>query len=674
MIGRIRSSRARYRDYQGRRWRKAHDPRTDRVLPVDTTRRDRFGYTTERRSAWRLIAAFRHQLRGCGRALVVILISSAIATVLGLLPLYGMKIIFDNALAAKPLPETYASWPGVPDDPRSLLWAVVTGMFVLTIFALGVRTYSNRAAFRLQRHIAVAARRRLLNHALRMPLHRLRQISSGGVSFVIRHDGNAIGDMVMFLIYEPWKAVIQLIGCFAVLAWADWRLLLGSLALLPLVYFAQRARVGRIRDMIQDTMSQDQSLDGLTSELFGGIRVIRGFGRERTVAARLVRRHHFVTRLQLLTWWLHRSTEIGWSVVIPLASGLLLGFGGLRVLHDAAAVQAGTLAPDQAFTVGTLIMFLAYLAWLLNPLASIARTSTHLQNALAGMNRAMDVFEEPIEVGDNGDKMVVDRDAVRGEVAMRGVSFTYPGSDEPVLQDIDLDVPAGHVVAFVGPSGAGKTTLTNLIARFHDPDRGCVLLDGRDIRELDPVSYRRCLALVEQDIFLFDGTIGENIACGNRRARPEQIAAAAEAAHAAEFIAELPDGYDTPVGERGLRLSGGQRQRIAIARAMLADPRVLILDEATSHLDPENEQLIQQSLATLMAGRTSFVIAHRLSTIRHADTIVILEDGRITERGPHEELMVTSPRYRRMIELQIGDENGAGSDKSATDKPRLHRA
>ena len=659
MIGRIRSSRARYREYQGRRWRKAHDPRSDRVLPVDTTRRDRFGYGTERRSAWQLIAAFRHQLRGCGRALAVILVSSAIATVLGLLPLYGMKVIFDNALAAKPLPEPYASWPGVPGDPKALLWTVVTGMFVLTLLALVVRTYSNRVAFRLQRHIAVAARRRLLNHALRMPLHRLRQLSSGGVSFIVRHDGNAIGDMVMFLIYEPWKAVIQLIGCFAVLAWADWRLLLGSLALLPLVYLAQRARVGRIRDMIQDTMSQDQNLDGLTSELFGGIRVIRGFGRERTVAARLVRRHHFVTRLQLLTWWLRRSTEIGWSIVIPLASGLLLGFGGMRVLQDVAAVQAGTLAPDQAFTVGTLVMFLAYLAWLLNPLASIARTSTHLQNALAGMNRALDVFEEPVEVDSQGGKIVVDRDSVRGEVAMHGVWFTYPGSDEPVLQGIDLDVSAGHVVAFVGPSGAGKTTLTNLIARFHDPDQGSVLLDGRDIRELDPVSYRRCLALVEQDIFLFDGTIGENIACGNRRATPEQIAAAAAAAHADGFIADLPDGYETPVGERGLRLSGGQRQRIAIARAMLADPRVLILDEATSHLDPENEQLIQQSLATLMADRTSFVIAHRLSTIRHADMIVVLEDGRITERGPHEHLMVSSPRYRNMIELQLGGENGA---------------
>jgi ATP-binding cassette subfamily B protein len=215
-------------------------------------------------------------------------------------------------------------------------------------------------------------------------------------------------------------------------------------------------------------------------------------------------------------------------------------------------------------------------------------------------------------------------------------------------------VPAGHTVALVGPSGAGKSTLTNLIARFYDPDRGTVRLDGVDVRQIDVRLFRRTLALVEQDIFLFDGTIGENIACGNRRASREQVVEAAKRAYAHEFIADLPQAYDTPVGERGLRFSGGQRQRIAIARATLADPNVLILDEATSHLDAENERLIQRSLASLMSGRTCFVIAHRLSTIRHADQIVIIEDGRISERGRHEELMLGNGRYRHMVELQVG--------------------
>ncbi len=280
------------------------------------------------------------------------------------------------------------------------------------------------------------------------------------------------------------------------------------------------------------------------------------------------------------------------------------------------------------------------------------------------MNRALDVLEEPVEAATQGAICNL-RPSGDGAVSLSDVWFTYPGSDEPVLRGIDLDVPAGQTVALVGPSGAGKSTLTNLIARFYDPDQGTVRLDGADVRLIDVRFCRKMMALVDQDIFLFDGTIGENIACGNRRASAREIVEAAKGAHAHEFITELPEGYNTSVGERGLRFSGGQRQRIAIARAMLADPKILILDEATSHLDPENERLIQQSLASLMAGRTCFVIAHRLSTIRHADQIVVLEEGRITERGRHEELMLSSSRYRRMIQLQLGVEESASQPEEA---------
>lgn len=655
MIGRIRSSRARYQDYHCDMLRWGYDPAAKRKLPEDVAARDpHSGPIGERRGTGKLIAAFWQQIRSFRRPLFIVLLTSAAATLLGLLPPYGMKVIFDNVFSGKPLPKSIASWPHMPTTPYALLWAVVVTMFVLSMLTVMIGTASNSIAYRLQQHIILRARRRLLHHALRLPLHRLRQITSGGMSFVVRHDANAVGDLVVFLIYEPWKAIIQLMGCFIVLAWVDWRLLAGSLALLPLLYLAQRTRVGRIRDMAQDALSHEQHLDGQTAELFGGIRVIRGFGREHTVAARMMRRHHFVFRLNLLTWWLFRSIDVGWMVLIPLASGLLLALGGVRVLHDAAAVAAGRLASADAFSLGTLVMFLAYLAWLLNPLATLARTSTHLQNALAGMNRAMDLLQEPVEIAARGPVRTLRPSEQSGAVALSDVWFTYPGSDQPVLRGIDLDVGAGQTVALVGPSGGGKSTLTNIIARFHDPDRGAVLLDRRDIRLIDVKSYRRMLALVEQDIFLFDGTIGENIACGNRHASKDQIVEAAKGAHAHEFILEMPHGYDTPVGERGMRLSGGQRQRIAIARAMLADPHILILDEATSHLDPENERLIQKSLASLMAGRTCVVIAHRLSTIRHADQIVVIENGQVSERGRHDELMLNSGRYRRMIELQMG--------------------
>jgi ATP-binding cassette subfamily B protein/subfamily B ATP-binding cassette protein MsbA len=271
---------------------------------------------------------------------------------------------------------------------------------------------------------------------------------------------------------------------------------------------------------------------------------------------------------------------------------------------------------------------------------------------LSGLDRVLDLLAEPIEMPPKPGAIVVDRAHVAGRITLRDVSFTYAGSKNPVLHEVNLDVRPGQMIALVGPSGAGKTTLCNLIARFYDPTVGSVMLDGVDLRDITLESYRRLLGIVEQDTFLFDGTIAENIAYGRRGATLGEIERAARLANAHEFITALPDGYDSLIGERGVKLSGGQRQRITIARAILADPRILILDEATSNLDTESERLIQGSLQTLMAGRTSFVIAHRLSTIAHASRIIVLDRGRIVEQGPHEELMRASGRYRQMVDLQ----------------------
>jgi ATP-binding cassette subfamily B protein/subfamily B ATP-binding cassette protein MsbA len=455
------------------------------------------------------------------------------------------------------------------------------------------------------------------------------------------------------MLYDPWRAVIQLLGSLCILAWVDVRLLFGALILGPVVYFTHRTWIANIRPLWRDIRASRQHVDSHATESFGGMRVVRSFGRQRTETGRFISNNHLMIRQEITAWLWSRGVDVAWSLMIPIASAALLWYGGARILNDQAAVAAGELAQAEAITVGDLVMFLFYTALLLEPLATLASSATGFQNSLAGLDRVLDLLEEEREFERHGEQSTISPNEVEGRLLLRNVTFRYPETDEAVLRDISLEVEPGWTVALVGPSGSGKTTLCNLIARFYDPTEGSIELDGRDLREIDVESYRRLLGIVEQDIFLFDGTIRENIAYGRRDASDDEIREAARLARADEFIDRFEKGLDTVIGERGVRLSGGQRQRVAIARALLADPRLLILDEATSNLDTESERLIQASLEDLMRGRTSFVIAHRLSTIAGADHIVVVEGGRIVEQGPHEALSARSGRYRTMLEMQL---------------------
>jgi ATP-binding cassette, subfamily B, bacterial len=602
------------------------------------------GQSKERqRSFWQLLSQFWGQLAEHRVKVIIALVTLTVSTLLSLVPPAGTKLAIDYVLTEppEPMPAWLSAYlPGI--SRMGLLWVIALSVAVVTLLRTVIHLYGRWHATKAVNMVQADIRRRVFEHSMRLPLHRIQALKSGGATSLIREDAGGVADLIFNLLYNPWQAIIQLLGSFLVLVFVDWRLMLGGVMLLPVVWLTHRTWIHRVRPLYKDIRSRRQQIDGATTETFGGIRVVRTFARDKSESNRFTRGTHLLARQQLMVWWSTRILEIIWEVLIPVASTGLLLYGGWQILN-------------QDLTLGDLMMFLVYLTMLLGPIASIASSAMSFQNNLAGLDRVLDLLEETTESIGNPGAIQLSRGEVAGAVRFESVSFAYPNAEQNVLEDISFSVPAGSTVALVGRSGAGKTTLCNLVARFYDPTGGVISLDNHNLQDIQLDSYRRLLGVVEQDVFLFDGTIRDNIAYGRRGAADDAVALAAEAAAAREFIEALPDGFGSWIGERGVKLSGGQRQRIAIARAILADPRILILDEATSNLDSESEQLIQRSLARLLQGRTAFVIAHRLSTIKHADLILVLDKGRIAESGTHQQLLDQGGLYQRMVVLQTED-------------------
>ena len=634
-----RSSREQYREYlselRERRLSRNGAAAEGALAPADSPkRRPRLRPARELiRAFWRLLATER-------RSMAVALGTLTIATILALIPPAATKFVVDNVLSDHPIPAWIQQYAPQVTDRWSMLQAVVGVVIAGSLAEVVLHGWGRWYATRTTKRLQLSVRKKVFEHAVRLPLRKVYDLRSGGVASLLREDAGSVGDLVFGLLYNPWRAIIQLLGSMLVLAWVDWRLLLGALLLVPAVFFTHRTWLNRIRPRYRDIRARRMEIDGHATEAFGGMRVVRAFSRQRTESGRFMTGNGLMARQELAVWWWARTVELIWEMAIPVASAALLLYGGSAVLEG-------------RLTVGDLMMFLAYVLMLLGPLAVLAESATTLQNSLSALDRVLDLLDEPREMVSGPDDVKVEKGRALGRITFDDVTFRYSSDSAFALEQIDLDVQPGQTVALVGPSGAGKTTLCNLVARFYDPVEGRVLLDGRDLRTIEVESYRTLLGVVEQDVFLFDGTIAENIAYARRDASAAEVRQAARVANADGFIAELPLGYDSLIGERGVKLSGGQRQRIAIARAVLADPRILILDEATSNLDTESERLIQESLRTLMQGRTCFVIAHRLSTIRDADLILVVEEGRIIERGSHAELLVHGGRYREMVEAQL---------------------
>ncbi|MCL4741555.1 MAG: ABC transporter ATP-binding protein/permease [Phycisphaerales bacterium] len=521
---------------------------------------------------------------------------------------------------------------------------------LIIIACLGVLTLLGGAANFLHSYFSLAVVQRTVTRVRRDAFHRvlrlpLKRVVAGGASDIVSrivNDTAALGAGLTALLSRAVAQVTKGIAGLAAAFIADWRLGLVSVAVAPVLYTIIRRLGKRIRRASREALRSQAGLYGAASEALQGLRVVKVHTTERYEAGRFHRINKRVMREMLRV----RTARALASPLVEVVSIVVLGF---LALIAAKAIIDGQLDPSRFITA---LIALGAAGASLKPLTGLVND---IQSSAPAAQRLAELLDAAPEPGHDSRLPRLPRH--RESIAFEGVSFVYPGADEPALRGIDLRIPFGERVAFVGPNGSGKTTLLSLVPRLFDPDAGRVLIDGRDIREFGVRSLRRQIGVVTQEVVLFRGTVAANIAYGAEGVTRERVEQAARKARADEFIRQLPDGYDTELAEQGLSLSGGQRQRLAIARAILRDPAILILDEATSMIDAESEARIAEAIAEFHGGRTCLIVAHRLSTVLNADRIVVLDAGRVVDEGTHGELMGRCETYTQLVRHQLGGGN-----------------
>lgn len=532
----------------------------------------------------------------------------------------------------------------------SLQYLNYFALIILFMFILkGIFTYTAVycMAFVSER-VVVELRNQIMAQLHRLTLAYHQERRTGEAVSRVTSDVSLIQNSLARSLPDIWRDGIITGGIVIMLLSLHWKLALVTLVTFPVLMYAANLYGGRLRRLSRTVQERVANLSAILQESLAGIRIIQAFTMEEHEQGRFAQENERSFAAGM------RSARL-MALVWPVAEVLLVSGMLVVVWYGSREVMGGRLTP------GELVGFLGYIGMISQPVNSLTRAFGSWQQALGAADRIFELLDADSLVKDPPHPRVLPK--VEGRVTYENVSFAYV-RNHPVLEDIDLTVEPGEIVALVGPSGAGKTSMVNLLPRFYDPTTGVVRLDGVDLRELSLRDLRQQIGLVPQETILFGVSVRENIRYGRFDARDEEIENAARVANAHDFVLGLPDGYDTIIGERGATLSGGQRQRLAIARAVLRSPRLLILDEATSALDTESELLVQEALSRLMQGRTTFIIAHRLSTIRNAHRILVMDGGRIVESGSHTELIKEDGLYRRLYEAQFHQEDMLASTES----------